>query len=221
MDRYFFNLLLISFVFVSHSACSSNGNQDSDMEVKKEDVVYQIEVKNEDMVSDSGAKNEQISKENTWKKTPTVDEFGKKTGRYTIGAEFEGFLRNSATTGDKLIVRAQVSDSTIYLSFFEYGRIPGNLPERKFIQVDVRKFSGDVVEVGQFFYSNYMVDIGYLPGSNSLHGGDGNTKDGQLLEILLSESEPITLRVQLSRVDRFQTTEYIFDMDNIGLAELL
>jgi hypothetical protein len=157
----------------------------------------------------------------SWTRVGTIDDFGKETGESVIAANFTGTMSNSATTNSPLIVRAQMSDGKLYMQFLEYGRQPANMPDNRFIYVSVRRPGGDVETVGQFLFRGYMADTGYLPGSNTLTGGDGKTKDNQLLDLLLEETEPITVRVEMSRADRNNSAVYVFDMDNGGLRDLL
>jgi len=117
------------------------------------------------------------------------------------------------------------------MEFREYGSIPANIPDSQFIYVSVRRPNGEVENVGQFFFSGYMVDTGYLPGSDPNFSlpewrelptfGDGESKDNQLLDILLEEKDAITVRVDMSRVDRYNSAVYVFDMDNSGLIEMM
>lgn len=178
------------------------------------------------------SQQEEISvNQNSWVSVPTIDEFGIETGDYTIAAEFKGTMSNSATSNAELSVIAQMSDGQIYMTFREYGYMPANLPHSQFIYVSVRRPNGEVEHVGQFFFRGYMVDSGYLPGSDPNYSlpewrdkptfGDGSRRDNQLLDILLEESEPIIVRVEMSRVDRSNSAVYVFSMDNYGLIEMM
>ena len=167
----------------------------------------------------------------SWEEFGTVDEFGKETGNTTIASEFSGTMSNSATTNSPLKAIAQLVDGQIYMRFLEYGRHPADMPHSKFMYIAVRRPNGDVEYVGQFLWDGYMTDGGYLPGSDPNFSlpewrdlptyGDGESQDNQLLDILLEETEPITVRVEMSWVDRSNSAVYVFDMDNYGLAELL
>lgn len=222
------NIKILSTIALVSLILSCNSNEsantlheivDNEPSISETNNTVEDEVNAEPPVTESISR--EIAVQNTWKRIGTVDEFGKESGESVIGAEFHGTMSNSATTNSPLVIQSQLADGQIVMRFLEYGRQPADIPNSKFIEVSVRKSNAQVVQIGQFFFSGFMVDSGYLPGSNTLAGGDGRTKDNQLLDILLSETEPITVRVEMRKADRYNSAVYIFDMDNSGLVELM
>lgn len=180
--------------------------------------------------SESANSSEIQTTSNSWRLVGTIDDFGKETGESAIVANFQGTMSNSATSNSPLLVRAQLVEGQIYMRLFEYGRLPAYVPNSKFMYIAIRRPNGTVDYAGIFLWNGYIVDSGYLPGSDSNFSRpewrklsnfqDGKIKDNQLLNILLKESDPITIRIDMSWIDRTNSAVYVFDMNSSGLKEL-
>jgi hypothetical protein len=134
------------------------------------------------------------------------DEFGDVIpGKSAIGADIQGTMSNSATSNAPLIVRIQLEDSSMYTSFYEYGREPqAKLPENEFITIKIKLANGDVSQLKLFLFQNYLTD---------------SHKD--FFNLLMSQSSPIKVIVDLSTVSSYESTIYNFEIDPTGLKNIL
>ena len=154
--------------------------------------------------------NEVASKENTdsksvWKIVDVVDEFGDKIeGESSIIGQFEGTMSNSATTDSKLTIKMQVQDSSIFTTFYEYGKQQSQLEEYKYLPLRVKIENGEVLEVKQLLFRNMMVD-----------------SDGELLALILSQETPIKMIADFSTITKYESNVFSFEIDPKGLKELL
>ncbi len=145
-------------------------------------------------------------KTQVWNSVQVVDEFGDNVeGKFDIGASFNGKMSNSITTGVPLIVNAYLHDSTLAFVFYEYEREPyAQLPDSEFLRIKIKTSSGELFQSEVFLYQNLMLD---------------NSKE--LLGILLNETEPLKIIVDLSRYHGFPNKVYMFELNPNGLQEAL
>lgn len=143
-----------------------------------------------------------------WKIDDVKDEFGDIVqGNSIIVADFKGKMANSATADADLTVRIEVlADSTISTKFYEYGREPqATLPETVNVDTRIKLANGEVVTVQQLLFQDMMVD-----------------KDKKLLNLLLSQSGPVKVIVDLNTLRRnSENIVYNFEIDPIGLKDVL
>lgn len=144
--------------------------------------------------------------ESTWKKAPIKDEFGDSVpGKFGILARFDGEMSNSAVANEKLVVSMQIQDDILYSIFYEYGSPPqSSLPDRKFLPLRIKLANNEIIEIEQFLLEDIMYD-----------------SDDNLLNVLMRETEPFKVIVDLSKVDRYESTKYTYEVDPKGLSMLL
>jgi len=115
-------------------------------------------------------------------------------------------MSNSATSDAEVTVKMQVGNDkkTTFITFYEYGNSPGNLPDRKLFNIKIKKEDGSTEFVEQFSMNNMLAD----------------TK-GILLGKILAQNEPLKVNVDLSRANQYDKTVYNFEIDPSGLTELM
>jgi hypothetical protein len=141
-----------------------------------------------------------------WVESPVVDEFGDIIeGESIITSSSQGKFSNSATSDSDLTVNMQIVDGSIYAVFYEYNSAPqAHLPENAFINVKAKVESGEIVKVQQFLYNHIMCDT-----------------EGELTSLVLNQSSPLKVIVDLSTIDKYSYTTYQFEIDPSGLSQLL
>jgi hypothetical protein len=141
-----------------------------------------------------------------WVESPVVDEFGDIIeGESIITSSSQGKFSNSATSDSDLTVNMQIVDGSIYAVFYEYNSAPqAHLPENEFINVKAKVESGEIVKVQQFLYNHIMCDT-----------------EGELTSLVLNQSSPLKVIVDLSTIDKYSYTTYQFEIDPSGLSQLL
>ena len=174
--------------------CSSESATKSESETKEE-----LTAKGEEPSKDE-------EKKAIWEIAKVVDEFGDEVkGEGAIIGIFDGKMSNSATTNGDVKVKVQVTkDKGSFITFYEYGRNPGNLPDKKLFKVKIKKENGETEFLEQFSMNNMMTD----------------TK-GLLIEKVLSQSSPLKINVDLKRASKYQKTVYNFEINPEGLKELI
>jgi hypothetical protein len=197
MKNQFFIIFLSLFVILFGLSCSSNNsNSENETATKTEEITESKEDRAETKMQKQGA----------WEIAKVVDEFGDEVkGEGTVIGIFEGKMSNSATTNSDLKVKIQVGkDKESYITFFEYENRKGNLPDKKFFKIKIKKEDGETEFVEQFSMNNMLVD----------------TK-GVLIEKVLSQNSPLKINVDLKRASKYQNTVYNFEIDPKGLKEIL
>lgn len=141
-----------------------------------------------------------------WQASTQKDEFGDEIeGEKNILAQFSGVMSNSATTKADVLVQVQIGqDKSTYISFLEYGKVPGNLPEKKSFNVKIKKADDSTEFVRMFSMRNVLAET-----------------EGVLLDRVLSQSEPLKVNVDLSRAEQHSNTVYNFEIKPKGLRALL
>ena len=186
----FTSILNYLFVGLILASCGNSAESTSEITIETEDSVAVVE--------------KQV--ESAWKAMQVKDEFGDIVeGKSIIAADFSGKMKNSATSDADLRASLQIQDSIIYTMFYEYsGENQARLPESEFVKIKVKVSSGEVLEVNQFLYGNYMQDT-----------------DKELLRILLEQEEPVKVIVDLSLADKFFNGIYNYEIDPNGLKEIV
>lgn len=143
---------------------------------------------------------------NPWQKVPVTDEFGDLLeGQFLIAAEFTGTMTNSAVADAPLTVKMVVEDSTLFARFYEYGREPETkLPNAEILTIKVKTEDGTVQKMEQFLVKNVMLDM-----------------KGELKNLLLNQSTPVKVMLDLSTVGSFSNSVYTFEVDPAGFRESL
>ena len=141
-----------------------------------------------------------------WEKVPVKDEFGDITeGRFLVSAEFKGTMTNSAVADAPLTVNMLVEDTVLFARFYEYGREPETkLPNAEVLTIKVKTADGTVHKIPQFLVRNVMLDM-----------------KGELKDLLLNQSSPVKVMVDLSTVGSFSNSVYTFEVDPTGFRESL
>ena len=141
-----------------------------------------------------------------WQFAKTVDEFGDETEGGALIGLFEGTMSNSATAGDKVIVKVQVAEDseTTFFTFYEYGSRPASLPNEKLFNIKVKKQDNSTEFVEVF----------------SMNGMLAETK-GVLLGMILDQEKPLKFNVDLSRSNQSHSTIYNFGVDPEGLQSMM
>jgi hypothetical protein len=144
------------------------------------------------------------NKDIQWQMSKVQDEFGDVIeGKSTLSAEFKGTFSNSAVTNQNLTVSMQISDSTIYTTFYEYNKPPkAELPQSQYSFLKIKTDNGEIIEVRQFLYNNAMLDM-----------------DKELLLLLLKQKKPIKVIMDFSEINKYSRTKYNFEIDPNGLKE--
>jgi hypothetical protein len=142
-----------------------------------------------------------------WQVVKVKDEFGDIVqGKSTIAADFKGKMSNSIISDADLTVTMQIlADSTIVGIFYEYNKKPqAKLPETQYITAKIKLADGEVTKVKMLLFHNMMWD-----------------NDKKLFKLLMTQSSPIKVIVDLSDISQYETTIYNFEIDPSGLKDLL
>lgn len=195
MKNYQFNLSALIFISLMIFGCGSENTSQNQKNSES----------NSEEVAESNPRKEE--KKSAWEFAKVVDEFGDEVkGESAVIGIFTGRMSNSATSDADVTVKVQVGNDkkTTFITFYEYGNNPGNLPDRKLFNIKIKKDDGSTEFVEQFSMNNMLAD----------------TK-GILLEKILAQSEPLKVNVDLSRANQYDKTVYNFEIDPSGLSELM
>lgn len=149
---------------------------------------------------------EPVEESAAWNVVDVVDEFGDIIpGESGIVGLIEGRMSNSATTSGDVSVKIQVGEENkSYITFYEYGDIPGNLPNEKFFNIKIKTENGDIEEIEQFSFKDMLTD-----------------SKGALISKALLQSTPLKVVVDLSKASEYESTVYNFEIDGAELKALL
>lgn len=143
--------------------------------------------------------------ETGWKVAKVVDEFGDQTKGNSVVGLFTGKMSNSVTSGGMLTVKVQIGDDnkTTLISFQDYGKFTGSLPQKKLFYIKVKKQDGSTELVEVFSMYDMIAET-----------------EGVLLDMILSQGEPLKVNVDLEAVG-YNNTVYNFEIPSVGLSELI
>lgn len=152
---------------------------------------------------------EKLNAQTGWTLAPSMDKFGDMSKeKNTIIGLFNGTYKNSATVNQKLKVKMQPSPNNSFITTFYEQSLsgpPATLPNKKMINIEVKKANGEIVEVEQLFLNNMM----------------GGTSNSQFYDLIINSNEPVKILVDLSKASEYENTVYTFTVDPKGLKELI
>lgn len=145
-------------------------------------------------------------KASIWEHVPVKDEFGDIIeGKTLLVARVKGKMTNSAVADAELLIEMQVSDSTIYTAFYEYGTEPrAELPHGVSLPIKVKLPNGEIIDVKEFLANDVMIDF-----------------DKELINVLFNETQPIKVIADISKADKYESSVYQYTIDPYGLKELI
>lgn len=135
----------------------------------------------------------------TWEAIPITDEFGEvKEGGSAIVGVFEGTMSDPSTESAPLKAKILVQGETVSISLIKDGNQKAVFPESSSLSLDL-KAKEEVNKIDLLYFKGHIFE----------------KEEGQIMEILNNESEPIKALIKQGQ------TKYLFEIDLTGLKELL
>jgi len=137
-----------------------------------------------------------------WSRTDVKDEFGDIVpGKSVVTANFEGTYSSTAVVDKCLGVEIIIDEISMYSLFYQRCTRPKTTQKDGFIMIKVKTADGQVHSMEQFLYKDMMHD-----------------HDGQLLQLILSQTSPMKVVIELGNS---VNSVYSYGIDPSGLKQAM